>query len=351
MTLDSRDYNDLTDYLQRLYQCRPFTRAGIKHPVAVFRPDPDQVSDVDSVLHPSLPRPEKTDFAACDFSYLHSLQNQKPWLHNGKTFTLQRLSLNPLRLRASVGRYFDMLATCAALENELRDAAAQGWMRTPTRATYHRHISPSQSLLHGAKRSAAIGIGVLTVFNHDGVYKAMLARRSQRTAFDSGMYHVLPAMMFGPTTPDFNNANEWSARHQILREFLEELFDMPEQPAAHRWDFFYEHPALKQLLALMDAGKASLYLTGVVLNLLTLRPEIAALLLIRDPAWHASVTSPGSATPFKTADETVAGSVVHAPIADDHAFLSHFPPQLHLRMPAQATATLWLGIDLARELI
>ena len=351
MPLDSRDYKNLTDYLQHLYQCRPFARHGIEHPVTVFYPDESQVDDVDSLLDRTPPRPENRDFAAPDYSYLHSLQNQKPHLHNGSTFTLSRLQTKPLKLRAGIGRYFDMLATCAALENELRDAAAQGWMRAPSRATYHRHVAAPESLFNGAKRSAAIGIGTLTVFNDGGEYKAILARRSERTAFDSGMYHVLPAMMFGPTTPDFADPREYSARHQILREFLEELFDMPEQRAPCRWDFFYEHPALLKLLSLMQAGKAALYATGVILNLLTLRPEIATLLLIHDPDWHAGITAPDSQTPFRTADETVGGSVVAAPIADDEAFLAHFPPELHLRMPAQATATLWLGTDLARKRI
>ena len=66
---------------------------------------------------------------------------------------------------------------------------------------------------------------------------------------------------------------------------------------------------------------------------------------------HADIMADDSATPLRTADETVSGSVVAAPIASDDAFLAHFPPRLHLNMPAQATATLWLGIDLARKLI
>ena len=351
MPIDSRDYKNLTDYLRHLYQCDVFARHGLEHPVTVFYPDESQIDDVDSLLEGPLPRPEKRDFAAYDYSYLHSLLNLKPHLHNGSTFTMARLRRKPLKLRAGIGRYFDMLATCASLENELRDAAEQGWMRAPSRATYHRHLAAAESLCSGAKRSAAIGIGALTVFNDGGTYKALLARRSQKTAFDSGMFHVLPAMMFGPTTIGFDDPREFSARHQILREFLEELFDMPEQREPERWDFFYQHPALLRLLALLAAGKAALYATGVILNLLTLRPEISTLLLIHDPDWYASITDAESETPFQTADETVGGSVVAAPIADDAAFLAHFPPELHLRMPAQATATLWLGIDLARRRI
>lgn len=349
MPLDSREYKNLTDYLQHLYQCPPFARNGIEHPVTVYYPSADQIRDVDSILDPYLPTSENRDFAAYNFSYLHDLQNSKPFLRNGTTFTLKSLRLNPLRLRGGLGRYFDMLATCAALEHELRAALADGWMRAPLRTTYHRQVDPREALLRGSQRSAAIGIGTLTVFNDAGTYKAMLARRSEMTAFDSGLFHVLPAMMFGPTTASFAHRQEWSITHQVLREVLEELFNMPEETTPESWDFFYQHPALVYLRSLLEAGAAQLYLTGVILNLLTLRPEISTLLFIRDPDWYARITIADSDIPFATADETLCGSVLTAPIADDETFLAQFPDDLHLQMPAQAVATMWLGIDLARE--
>ncbi len=349
MPLDARDYKNMTDYLAHLYQCRPFARGGVEHPVVVYAPDESQIGDVDSLLDPWRPQPEARDFPAYDYSYLQDLQNSKPGLHNGMTFTLKEIRERPLRLRGATGRYYDMLATCAALERELRDAVAAGWMRAPSRTTYHRALPPAEALRRGLRRSAAIGIGTLTVFNDAGEYKAMLARRSQRTAYDSGLFHVLPAMMFGPTTADFADRREWSARHQILREVLEELFNMPEEPQPARWDFFSDHPALRYLLALMERGGAQLLATGIILNLLTLRPEISTLLLIHDPAWYRRVSAADSDMPLATAAETEAGSVISAPIASDAAFLAHFPRELHLQMPAQATATLWLGIDLARR--
>ena len=349
MTRSSLNYKTITDHLIRLYQCQPFVRRGIAHPVVVLNPSDSQLYDIDSLLDPWRPAPENRDFAAYDYSYLQDLQNSKPALYNGATFTLKRIQKNPLKLRGQIGNYFDMLATCAAFERELHDAAAAGLLRTPARSTYHRQVAPLDALLHGDRRSAAIGIGALTVFNDGCEYRAILARRSQSTAFDSDMYHVLPAMMFGPTTANFSDRREWSLKHQILREVLEELFGMPEEISPQRWDFFYDHPALRHLLNLLERGKAQICATGIILNLLTLRPEIGALLLIHDPAWYARVAAADSDMPLVTADETLSGSVVMAPIANDDEFLSCFPPDLHLSMPAQATATLWLGIDRARR--
>lgn len=349
MTRKSQEYRTITDRLRRLYQCQPFARNGIEHPVVVHYPEPAQIYDIDSLLDRTLPKPETRDFAFYDYGYLNNLQNSKPALYNGTTFTLKEIRHKPLRLRGSIGSYFDMLATCAALERELRDAAAKGWLRAPARHAYHRQVPPAEALRYGRKRSAAIGIGALTVFNDGGVYKAILARRSAATAFDSGLFHVLPAMMFGPTTAGFADAREWRLKHQILLEVLEEMFNLPEQRQADRWDYFYEHPALRYLLRLLETGAAQLCATGVIVNLLTLRPEIGALLLIHDPDWHKRVTDPDSDMPFATADETEASSIAAAPISSDEAFLAHFPPELHLQMPAQATATMWLGIDRARR--
>lgn len=349
MTLDNLNYTTATDYLARLYHCQLYSRRGIAHPVTVYYPSADQVHDVDSLLDPWLPKPEERDFAAYDYSYLHDLQNCKPGLHNGSTFTLKQIRLNPLRLRGQIGSYYDMLATCAAFERELWDAVEAGLLRAPNRSTYHRYLAPAESLLRSEKRSAAIGIGTLTVFNDGETYRAILAKRSRATAFDSNMFHVLPAMMFGPTTANFADPREWSVRHQILRELLEELFGLPELIQPQTWNHFYEHPALRYLLELMDSGKAQLCATGIILNLLTLRPEISTLLLIHDPAWYARVSAAESDMPLVTAEETQAGSAVMAPIAGDEAFLSRFPSDLHLSMPAQATATLWLGIDQARR--
>ena len=349
MIADSRDYKNMTDYLRHLYQCEPFARHGVEHPVIVHYPDSSQIHDVDRLIDRTLPAPENRDFAVYDYSYLHNLQNSKPGLYNGTTFTLKEIREKPLRLRGALGCYYDMLATCASLERELRDAVADGWMRAPSRTTYHRQFAPADALRRGLKRSAAIGIGTLTVFNDGSSYKAILARRSDSTAFDNGLFHVLPAMMFGPTTADFADEREWSVKHQILREVLEEMFNLPEQRQPQRWDFFYDHPALRYLLALLEAGAAQLCATGIIINLLTLRPEISTLLLIHDPEWYARITAADSDIPFATADETLSDSIVTAPINSDEAFLAQLPPELHLHMPAQATATLWLGIDLARR--
>jgi len=340
----------MIDYLRKLYPVPLLQRGDVSYAVRVYEPQPEQITDIDSFLG-ALPQQQYSadTMTAYNRAYLHSLQNGTYNLYNGLTFILRRLRPNPLRIEADLGTYFDMLATCAALEQELRDAAVRRFIRLPLRSQYHREHDPTAALLDGRGRSAALGGVVLTVYNDDGVYTALLARRSARNATDPGFFHTLPAFMFQPQRLPVDPL-EWRFSHHVYREFLEELFAMPETPDAPP-DHFYNHPALRDLQAMQADGRAGLYFTGVGLNLLTLRPEITGLLLIHDPDWIRRVSEPDSAYPLNASAEAQDGRVVRLPIADDAGLLAALPADSHLRMPPQAAAALWQGVDLARQLI
>ena len=154
-------------------------------------------------LIPGCPSPSHAILPSTITAICTTCKTARSGLYNGATFTMKQIRENPLRLRGQIGGYYDMLATCAALERESRAAAEAGLMRAPLRTAYHRQVPPDVALLRGDGRSAAIGIGTLTVFNDGDVYRAILAKRSQSTALDSNMFHVLPAMMFEPTTAVF----------------------------------------------------------------------------------------------------------------------------------------------------
>ncbi len=346
MQMSQEQYRKITETIRKLYPAPLFTRQGIAHPVTFYDAAPDQVQDVDSLLgrEPSKVTTAE-DMAFYNYAYLQTLQNSGRNLFDGTTFVLTTLRQKPLRIEAGFGSYFDMIATCAALDHELTDAAQGKLMRMPMRSQYHRSVTPEEALRSGAGRSAALGGIVLTVFNDAGTYRLMLAKRSGTQATRPNNIHLLPAFMFQPASTTLQ-PGEWSLRHHILRETLEEMFAMEERDDMD----FYEHAALLDLQRMMNAGQAGLYLTGVALNLLTLRPEISALLLIHDPEWWPRVTAPNSPIPFRMNAEN-AGNVILAPIADDEALLAALPPDAHLIMPPHAVAGMWKGVDLARRLL
>ncbi len=341
-------YGRVVDYLSQTYAL--YERAGVRYPLVIFRPDASQRHDVDSVLGDLWPVYED-GFAFRDDHHLRALQQSGRRLENRPTFSFRRLETGPLRIHAHLGTYFDMMATCDALERELKDyfvanPALHSGNRLERRFRLHQAISPRQALTDGKGRSAAIGVATLTVFNHAGTYKAIFARRSSRAGTEPGYYHVLPALVFQPMHP--SHAAEWRVSHHLYREYLEELFGMEEIDAPPSHHYFHDHPAFRQLQSMLDDGRAGLYLTGVSMNLLTLRPEICTLLLIKDPSWYERAA-------FQAAWETEQRSITFAPIAGDEALLAALPPDvqpaLYASMTAAGSAALWLGVEHARSVL
>lgn len=339
-------YQRMTEWLAQWYGVSTFERHDIQHPIVFFEPAPFQRDDVDSVLGvPPQNTIQADHFAFYNYGFLHTLQNSGRRLFNGRTFAYRRLRQRPLRIEADYGQYFDMIATCGALEQEIKDAAAMRMIRAPMRTQFHREISPNQALTSGSGRSAAIGGAVLVVFHDGEQYRAIVSRRTGSHATDPQALHVLPAFIFQPVM-DGDNPAEWSIRRHIYREWLEELFGMDESNGNH----FDEHPALLDLQAMMQRGQASLHLTGIALSLLNLRPEICALLLIRDPDWWRRVHDENS--PYRLNTEAEAsGKLVLVPIADDDALLAAMPPNYYEMMVPQAIPAFWQGVDLARKLL
>ena len=348
--MSPKAYQRITSYLRKLYGETLFTRDDMMHPLIVFPPYENQIYDVDSVLgSPPARRTHPDDLAIYDHGYLQNLQNTKSKLFNGVTFDFQSLRPSPLQIRATLGNYFDMLATCGALERELREVDITSTIQLPLRSQLHRKISAQESLYNGKGRSAAIGVATLIIYRKQGEYRLLLAKRSQETATDAGFFHVLPAFIFQPSDSDFQHPQEWSVEHQIYREYLEELYDSTEIHQPDRHDYFYEHPALQFLKGLMAQNQAQLLFTGVVANLLTLRMEICTLLLIHAEEWVEQLSDPTSGLSLNTSSETIDDSLLTAPIANDEALLSALPEHAYLKMPPQAWGALWLGVEQARR--
>ncbi len=369
-------YRQLVGYLSDLFAKHGYAlyeRKGIRYPVIVLPPDPEQMDDVNSVLVNQIPRHKENPhlFAFSDEQHLADLKKSGRRVENNATFVFTQIAQHPLKIQANLGAYFDMLMTCDALEHELRDFFvnlieedhATITSQLKRRAQLHRIISPDRAIFDGNGRSAAIGTSTLIVFNHAGRYETIIARRSQNTGVEASFYHVLPSFMFQPTGPEHFYEDEWDVTHQIYREFLEELFGLPECDeinAPTAYDYFYDHPALHYLEELMADGRASLHLTGIAMNLLTMRPDICTLLMIYDPAWYERVSrqkwdSTIDVELLTTAWETDRRKIVFAPIEDDVTLLTTLPnmvgADLQAHMTPQGSAALWLGIDMARDIL
>jgi hypothetical protein len=341
--LELEQYELLTDFLSSSHDITPYQRHGISHPLAFFPPQPFQVADIDSVLGYLSDKPiQRDDLSVYNYGFLHSLQNSGRNLFNGTTFAYKRLREKPLRIDAAPGHYFDMIATCAAIEAEAYDVMSQGDIRFPLRSQYMLKYRGKEALLSGKGRSAAIGGVMLVVFKHEGQYKAIVSQRTAAHATDPDKLHLLPAFIFQPMSD--KPAEEWSFKHHLYREYLEELFGMEEGSVG-----MASHPALADLQAMEADGRAFMRLTGITISLLTLRPEISAILLLKDELWWEDAQTGKRSYSFNTPETR--GNLLLIPIETDEQALAALPENYFLKIVPQAITALWAGIDAARELI
>lgn len=339
------NYALISEYLASYYDVEVYEHGGIQHPVVNYPVSPEQAYDIDSVLgHLNTTTSNADDMPFYNYAYLHTLQNSGRNLFNGTTYTLKRLRTTPLRIDAGLGTYFDMIATCIALEKELIDVIEGGMVRLPMRSQYHREYKAHESVLSGKGRSAAIGGVMLTVFNDEGTYKAIISQRTGEHATRPNALHLLPAFIFQPMTANQAQA-DWTFKHHLYREYLEELVGMAEGA-----DNMYQHPALKDLQAMEADGRAVINLTGVSLNLMTLRAEISALMLVHDERWWRKMQSGEDGYKLNT-PETHDNLLLISLEDNDEAIQSQLADDYFLTMVPQAIPAFWEGIARARLLI
>lgn len=352
--LSDNAHTRLIDYLKIRYPL--YQRHGDYYPFVHLPPAPHQISDVDSLLAPDYPQKfvAQDQHGFYDAAHLEALQADGRTLTNGVSYVMQSIetadSDGQLCIHAKLGHYFDMLSTCDALDHELRRYANGQTDSLPNRSCLHEVISESDILRRGDGRSAIIGGATLTVFNHNGEYQAIVAQRSKQMATGAGLHHVLPAFVFQPSgRPDFY-AGEWSFLYQIMREFGEELFAMPEYDAwditPERYDYFYDYPPIQDLREMLTDGRAQILLTGIAFNVLSTRPEICALLMIHDSTWYKRWQ-----TELNRAINTERQNTLYIPIANDERVLSELPQNPARHFAPQGAGALWLGIDQARKII
>ena len=350
--LTSSQYQAILNRLQADYTL--FERHGDTYPLTVFRPAPAQINDVDSCLgNFSAEFLQREQFAIYDDAHLDALHQDGRTLTNGKSFVLDKLETverdGQLKIHGKLGNYFDMLATCDVLDHELRRYGLSEHNQLPHRTQFHEHVTPQTMFYTSDGRCPIIGAATLLVFNHEGVYKAIVVQRSSNMATGAGLYHVMPAFVFQPSEPEAFYQHEWSMKHQIIREFGEELFGMPEYADwddPQEYDYFYSHPSIIDLQAMLNDKRASMHFSGIAYNLLSLRAEICSLLIIHDADWYTR-----SQNALQQAINTERQKTFYILIDNDDAILSVLPDNPPRHFAPQGAAALWLGVELARELL
>jgi hypothetical protein len=329
--MSADQHTRIISQLQALYGERLLQRRGATYPVIMFPAAPGQA--VDDLLHPAPPTALQTraDYVIYDEAHLAQRQATRH-LTNGLCYIGNALQHDPPQIRGALGYYFDMMATCDALDHELRDGAA-----TPLRDALHAHIPLTRITNDLSGRCAVVGAAVLTVFKQGGEYVFFLVQRDPNLATGAGLFHVMPAFVMQPAFRE-TAAAEWSFVRHIVREYAEELFAMPE---LNHPTHFYQHPRVRELRAMLNDGRAELHPTGIAFNALSLRPELCAVLIIHDD--------------WAVRNAAVLQAAIHTERQATHVIpldtLDGLPDDVHTRIAPQGAAALWYGIDRARGII
>ena len=141
-------------------------------------------------------------------------------------------------------------------------------------------------LLAGPGRCNALALATAVVYPDGDEFRVMVGRRAAVSGAHAGLCHVLPAGMLQPELGD--PRREWDLRQAFLKEYGEELYGEELDGRREPGYFLAEWPAVRALLRALDDGRCTLLTTGLVVNLLNLRPEVCALLLVQDPSWWAA---------------------------------------------------------------
>ncbi len=220
---------------------------------------------------------------------------------DGATFALSRMTLTERGAVAGVsgyvGSYFAMVDTAMRIDREAQQSSPDVSDFPVRRAILSQFEGPLDCLVNGGGVNAAIGGATLVVFMRAGQPHMICARRSNTVADQPGKYHVVPSFIFQPASAALGSdegAIERRVDHNVFREYLEELFCVPEAHLSAS-AAVYEHPNIRYLRALLDNGRALLQVTGAAFNLMNHRPEICTLLLVHDEAWFGSQSDEASA--------------------------------------------------------
>lgn len=330
-------YQRMIATLEKLYTpqgLKLFERHELRYPFVTITSKGEALQDI-LALPPPRFRLYGAELPIYNPQIVAQLQQNGARLYDGVTFAFDALELNPLRIYAKLGSYYDHLATCVSLEQELLENP-----ELPYRNHLHSLFEPSKLLTSGAGRSAALGVSTLIVFKHTDGYRALFTRRSGKTAHKPNSFHVMPAFMLQPSGYNYF-PQDWNLVTQITREYLEELFGVSEHITPAEKDAL---PPLVHLNAMLSDSRATLHFTGVVLNLMSTHVSITALMMIHDEGWYQTLPAPNQPS-WET------GETYLLPLDSDAALLAALPENAPLSMSCEGAAALWQGVDMARKLL
>lgn len=212
-----------------------------------------------------------------------------------RTYTMLEFNENKGILQCGAGQYEDTLDSCEALGYELLCILAKGStdfkkIDKKTKLRNKLHSLVPDPIRSGKERVCGLGISALLVYREEVKLKMFIMDRGSTTVgLHENLLHVIPSGMFQKLynfKDDFNDIKE-----NLYKEYAEELFGISHKPKKGKGRPISIHQDNESKEPIADLkrsiikGEASLEITGLAVDLLSLRPEICMLLYIKSPDW------------------------------------------------------------------
>ena len=249
------------------------------------------------------------------------------------------------KFSAHVGTFAENVYSCHVLEYELYQAYLQyeKALRRGTVESYWQNVMPrmeirnkihadvdgmrkgefqkkmARSLLSGCGRHSLLSVQMLVVVRakSSGTYEVKIAQRSSKVVISPNIYQFIPAGGFeilndsdDDQYDDKELSENFSPGCAVFREFLEELFDVPEfngNGSGSVVDRVLNDPRIRKINCMLNDGTAEMQFLGSVMDLRGLRHELSFVLVIHDPDY--------SEIQFLGNEECKKGRVVSIPIS------------------------------------
>ncbi|MEU8158767.1 hypothetical protein [Micromonospora parva] len=378
--------------LRRLYPETPLVSlGGVTFPIFAEIAAPELRGDLDSAIGDitdnSRPDRRRYDAEGRGFDHRGRAEFRRTYWRrdevrrfNAETFaldTIERHGPGRVRIHARYGTYFQSVATSEMLEREFINVVSHRpdavWsLRDFPRRAWLREQAGGNELFNGAHRAAALSVAAVVIVKEQHGYSALLSRRSGDVKTHPGFQHVFPSGILAPTSSRYGSErSEYSVKRAFLREFAEELFGYDDLAFDSRdlRDALGGIWPIQHLLNATQPGPfgerpaVEIRYTGISVPLLTLRPEVYVLVLVRQPGWFDELVSGAERKcrrhgfnlnwEFEDARGDIHGKRLNSIRVelDDQFALTGRQRLTPLNTVPHAAAALWLGAQVARDLV
>ncbi len=233
-------------------------------------------NDFQKKLKITLSNPIKNSSIEVDNKFIDLLREYGYELFNDPSFFVTSINETDQKIELELGicDYFQYVSSCGKLQYEtiLNKEKLRNML-----------LSSEEKLIDFTNRTCSLGTICQIAIKNGESYNLVIVGRSEKTVSHGNKPSAIPCFSFAPFTYDV--LNEISYKHQIIREFYEELYNKDAFIRSNKhlsYDFFYHDRAVSLFIENLNDKKIELIPLGFGFDALNGEPNLSFLILIKD---------------------------------------------------------------------